>query len=108
MPENRIPADKSSPRMNDALDRWDDEGGSAASLGSDALAASLETLSRSERQILQYLGAAVVSEWNELPTDVQRTLFKHASAEGRTSDAGELRARIARFLHDHKDDETRG
>lgn len=108
MSKKRSSPEKDGPETNDALDRWDDEGGSVANPGSNALAENLESLSQAERQILQCLGAAVVIEWNELPTDVQRTLFKHASAENGTSDASELRARIARFLHTHKDDEARG
>jgi hypothetical protein len=37
-----------------------------------------------------------------LPTDVQRRLFEH-SASGKSHDAALLKARIARFLHNHKD-----
>ena len=43
-------------------------------------------------------------EWNDLPTDVQRALFRHASAAEASYDPVRLKARIARFLHDHKDD----
>jgi hypothetical protein len=50
---------------------------------------------------LECLGAALVSEWNDLPTDVQRRLFEHA-ASGKSHDATVLKTRIARFLHDHK------
>jgi hypothetical protein len=42
-------------------------------------------------------------EWIDLPTDVQRRLFEHA-ASGKSHDAALLKARIARFLHNHKDD----
>ena len=107
MSKRRLSAEKVDPDENAALDRWDDEGGSVAKLNSDAHAADLKSLSPSERQVLQCLGAAVVVEWNKLPTDVQRTLFKHASGKSETSNADELRARIARFLHDHKDDRAR-
>jgi hypothetical protein len=51
------------------------------------------------------MGAALVSEWNDLPTDVQRRLFEHATS-GKSHDAALLKARIARFLHNHKDDWT--
>jgi hypothetical protein len=44
---------------------------------------------------------ALVSEWNDLPTDVQRRLFEHA-ASGKSHDAAVLKTQIARFLHDHK------
>jgi hypothetical protein len=56
-----------------------------------------------ERRVLECLGAALVSEWNDLPTDVQRRLFEHA-ASGKSHGAAILKARIARFLHNHKDD----
>ena len=56
-----------------------------------------------ERRVLECLGAALVSEWSSLRTDVQRKLFEHA-ASGKLRDAAQLKTRIARFLHDHKDD----
>ena len=56
-----------------------------------------------ERRVLGCLGAALVSEWSNLPTDLQRKLFQHA-ASGKLRDAALLKTRIARFLHDHKDD----
>jgi hypothetical protein len=33
-----------------------------------------------ERRVLECLGAALVSEWIDLPTDVQRRLFEHAAS----------------------------
>jgi hypothetical protein len=56
-----------------------------------------------ECRVLECLGAPLVSEWNGLPTDVQRRLFEHA-ASAKSHDAALLKARIARFLHNHKDD----
>jgi hypothetical protein len=53
-------------------------------------------------RVLKCLGAALVSEWNSLPTDIQRRLFERAAA-GKSRPAAALKARIARFLHDHKD-----
>ena len=55
-----------------------------------------------ERRVLECLGAALVSEWNGLPNDVQRRLFERATS-GKSHNAAQLKARIARFLHDHKD-----
>ena len=63
-------------------------------------------LAETERNAVERLGAAVVFEWNELPTDVQRVLFRRASAVKDLYDPTELKARIARFLHDHKDDDA--
>jgi hypothetical protein len=84
-----------------ALDRWDEEGGAPAVLW--PLPYETGDLMDAERRVLECLGAALVSEWNGLPTDVQRRLFEHA-ASAKSHDAALLKARIARFLHNHKDD----
>jgi hypothetical protein len=47
-----------------------------------------------ERRVLECLGAAPVSEWNDLATDVQRRLFEHA-ALGKSYAAARLRTRVA-------------
>ncbi len=83
------------------LDRWDEEGGAPAV--SWPLPYETGDLLDAERRVLECLGAALVSEWNDLPTDVQRRLFEHA-ASGKSHDAALLKARIARVLHNHKDD----
>jgi hypothetical protein len=84
-----------------ALDRWDEEGGAPALPW--PLPYETGDLLEAERRVLECLGAALVIEWNDLPTDVQRRLFKHA-ASGKSYAADLLKARIARFLHNHKDD----
>ena len=84
-----------------ALDRWDEEGGAPAVPW--PLPYETGDLMGVERRVLECLGAALVSEWNGLPTDVQRRLFEHA-ASGKSHDADLLEAGIARFLHNHKDD----
>ena len=63
----------------------------------------LESLLEPERRVLECLGAALVSEWSNLSTDLQRKLFEHATS-GKLRDAALLKTRIARFLQDHKDD----
>ena len=83
-----------------ALDRWDEEGGAAATLW--PLPYETGNLLEVERRVLECLGAALVCEWNALTTDVQRRLFEHA-ASGTSRDAAQLKSQIARFLHDHKD-----
>ena len=83
-----------------ALDRWDEEGGAPAEQW--RLPYETGDLLDLERRVLECLGAALVSEWNNLPTDVQRRLFEHATS-GKSRDAALLKTRIARFLHDHKD-----
>src|SRR5271165_452123 len=83
-----------------ALDRWDEEGGAPAVQW--PLPYETGDLLDLERRVLECLGTALVSECNNLPTDVQRRLFDHATS-GKSPDAALLKARIARFLHDHKD-----
>jgi hypothetical protein len=44
--------------------------------------------------------------WNTIPTKLQRELFDTAGSLGDLLQTAELHGQIARFLHDHKDDET--
>jgi len=88
--------------LSRALDRWEGEGGPdlpvwAARLPTDDLA-------EPERRVLIALGAAVVAEWNTLGSAVQRELFRQAAGEA--PETAQLREQIARFLHEHKDDDT--
>ncbi len=78
-----------------ALARWEGEG------GAPALRYEPSDLAEAERRVLECLGAALVSEWHQLPTTVQRAIFQHAAA-GEAYDVMQLKTRIARFLHDHK------
>jgi hypothetical protein len=57
-----------------------------------------------EEQILKCLGAAVLMRWNTVPTKLQRELFDCASAIGDLQQTTPLKGRIARFLHNHKND----
>jgi hypothetical protein len=59
-----------------------------------------------EEHILRCLGAAVIMQWNAIPTKLQRELFDTAGSLGNVRQTTELRGQIARFLHDHKDKET--
>ena len=90
---------KASNELARALARWDNEGG-AVQAGADEQA----SLGEVEERILQCLGAAVIMQWNNLPTEIQRQLFQHAVSMGEPRTASQLRGEIARFLHDHKDD----
>lgn len=86
--------------MTTDLGRWDDEGGAPAV--PSPLRYDVGDLPETERRILECLGAALVDAWHDLPTDIQRTIFQRATADN-AYDPAELRSRIARFLHDHKD-----
>jgi hypothetical protein len=59
-----------------------------------------------EEHILRCLGAAVIMQWNTIPTKLQRELFDTAGSLGDVLKTAALRAQIARFLHEHKDDES--
>ncbi|MCG5236352.1 hypothetical protein [Xanthobacter oligotrophicus] len=83
-----------------AISRWDDEGG--AQVPPNLSAQRHAALTERERHILECLGAALVKEWTDLPTAVQRALFRRATASDH-DDPVQLKVLIARFLHDHKD-----
>ncbi len=80
-----------------ALARWEGEGGA---LGASS---KLTSLDEAELQILSRLGAALLSEWNTLPTELQRSIFTRASTLHAATDGFRIKAEIARFLHEHKD-----
>jgi hypothetical protein len=65
--------------------------------------ASKATLAAEEGHILQCLGAALIMEWNMLPTGLQRDLFDEAGSNGELLDSAILRGQIARFLRKHTD-----
>ena len=54
--------------VTNALDRWDEEGGAPAVPW--PLPYETGDLLDAERRVLECLGAALVIEWNDLPTDV--------------------------------------
>jgi hypothetical protein len=62
-------------------------------------------LADEEEQILKCLGAAVLMRWNTVPTKLQRELFDCASTIGDLQQTTPLKGQIARFLHNHKDDQ---
>ena len=67
-----------------------------------------EMLAEQEEHVLRCLGAALIMQWNTLPRKLQRELFDNASSMGDVEVTEELRNRIARFLHKHKDDLPHG
>jgi hypothetical protein len=62
------------------------------------------TVAETEEHILRCLGAAVIMQWNTIPTKLQRELFDTAGSLGDVPQTVALRGQIARFLHDHKDE----
>ena len=63
-----------------------------------------KAVSEIEEHILRCLGAAVIMQWNTIPTKLQRNLFDTAGSLGDVPKTVVLRGQIARFLHDHKDE----
>jgi hypothetical protein len=61
-------------------------------------------LAKQEEHILRCLGAAVLLQWNALPTHIQRELFGHSTSGVEPGEIAQLKEQIARFLHNHKDD----
>lgn len=85
-----------------ALGRWESEGGSTELQGSEL---GQEIAPREvEERILRCLGAAVILQWNDLPTGIQRILFEDAASMSDPERRWRLKVQMARFLHTHKDD----
>jgi hypothetical protein len=63
-------------------------------------------LAEEEEHVLRCLGASVLMLWNVIPTKLQRELFDNAGTMGDVLNTAALRGQIARFLHNHKDDEN--
>lgn len=85
------------------MQRWETEGG-AFGASPSSRQEFLTPLSDQEKHILQCLGAAVLSQWNGLPTHIQHELFENSFGGGTSLETAQLKRRIAQFLHRHKDD----
>ena len=57
-----------------------------------------------QENILRCLGAAVMLNWNTIPTKLQRALFEAASNIQDSERTAPPKDELAQFLHDHKDD----
>jgi hypothetical protein len=93
--------EKSQTRDETALRRWEAEGGS---LSSEPQRRQRIGLGEQEEYVLRCLGGAVLMQWNELPTSIQRALFERAASLSKEDQTVALREQIARFLHNRKDD----
>ena len=107
-----------------AIARWDDEGGASMSAQSNtgvivpkdvrskrlteaAAVLKLDQAPAEDEKILECLGAAVITRWGTLPTNIQRELFEHATSLADLAQTAPPKGQIARFLHNHKDDAAR-
>jgi hypothetical protein len=95
---------KASNPLASALARWESEGGATGSASEEPSRDKPVPLSEEEGRILQCLGAAVLLQWNDLPTSIQQQLFEHAVGMAEAGQTAQLKEQIARFLHTHKDD----
>jgi hypothetical protein len=86
-----------------ALSRWEGEGGAEEPLQGSEVGLGVAPQEAEER-ILRCLGAAVILQWNDLPTEIQRNLFDDAASMSNPERRFRLKQQIASFLHDHKDD----
>lgn len=91
----------SSPAQS--IDRWENEGGATVQSRTRAAEHLDEEFSVAESRMLQRLGVAVLTQWNDMSVEAQRKLFRSASEHG-ISRNPDIRAQLARFLHDYKDD----
>ena len=62
-------------------------------------------LAKEEEYVLRCLGAAVILQWDALPTALRREIFDTAGSLGKLMETAALRGQIARFLHKHKTQE---
>jgi hypothetical protein len=62
-------------------------------------------LAEEEEYVLRCLGAAVIMQWDALPTSLRREIFDTAGSLGKLMETVALRGKIARFLHKHKTQE---
>lgn len=76
-------------------ERWDSDGG--ARIAALAKSFALEQLDRAEQRILAFLGATVLSIWNELPLDARQRVLNRDAAQA-AFDKPRLKARIKAFL----------
>lgn len=59
-------------------------------------------LAEEEEHVLRCLGAAVIMQWDTLPTSLRREICDTAGSLGKLTETVALRGQIARFLHKHK------
>ena len=62
------------------------------------------TLTQQEASILNRLGAALLSRWNDLPTRIQQRVFESSFDAVAPQERASIKRQVARFLHIHKDD----
>lgn len=77
-----------------AQERWDNEGGSQ--IFSLAASFEIEEFEESERRILAFLGASVLSLWDDLPASDRQRVLNHEAAQA-AFDKSAIKAKLARL-----------
>lgn len=83
-----------------ALATWDTEGGALPGVATPDH--TIATEPTADDELLMRLGAALVREWNRLPTATQRVLYERAVSGPAPADDATLKREMAIFLHDRK------
>jgi len=81
-----------------ALSRWEGEGGALGPTG------AADSIDDSELRILARLGAALLDDWDELPTALQESVVRRARTLGRPGDHAHVKENLARFLREHRNE----
>ena len=79
----------------EALEDWDNEGGSQ--IASLAAAFAIEEFEESERRILAFLGASVLSLWTDLPVTERQRVLNRELAKG-AFNKSLIKERLTRLL----------
>ncbi len=82
---------------------WETEGGAI-----DAPADASWPPAGRHTAMLARLGAALVGEWNNLPTPLRRAVYDRAAPADAGRSGQRARRDLARYLHDHKSRSGRG
>ena len=73
----RMNVPKSLYELAKALGRWENEGGADKTTSNPDFDHDLQA---GEDRVLRCLGAAVILQWNNLPTEIQHNLFEDAAS----------------------------
>ncbi|ASC68566.1 MULTISPECIES: hypothetical protein [Achromobacter] len=77
------------------IERWLNEGGVRLPTSVEMLDAGV--LDEGERRVIACLGAAILSVWHEMPSEIRRKVLQSALSTA-TYDAALLKGKVAMFL----------
>ena len=82
-------------RQEESLRNWESEGGAPMPIAPDTF--PIEVLDDTEKRVLSFLGASILSLWDTLPDDFRRAALRREAAQA-VFDREKLRQRIEQFL----------